>query len=147
VIGLDTNVLVRHLTGDDPAQSPVARDLLAGRTAADPAFISLVTLVEAVWTLSSRRYGYDRAALLYVVGDLAGLDEVRFQEHAAVVAAVALSRQTGCDFPDALVAELGARAGCFHTATFDQQAASLVPEMRIVPSQAANTKGSGDGVG
>ncbi|MDR2454245.1 MAG: type II toxin-antitoxin system VapC family toxin [Bifidobacteriaceae bacterium] len=134
MIGLDTNVLVRHLAGDDPNQSPAARALLAGRTADQPAFISLVTLVEALWTLSSRRYGYERTQLLDVVGDLAGLGEVRLQEHAAVVAAVATARLTGCDLADALVAELGRRAGCAHTATFDRRAAGAIPEMSLRPA-------------
>ena len=34
-MGLDTNVLVRYLVGDDAKQSAVAREVMAGRPAAD----------------------------------------------------------------------------------------------------------------
>ncbi|MDR2380606.1 MAG: hypothetical protein LBE08_05430, partial [Bifidobacteriaceae bacterium] len=56
----------------------------------------------------------------------------QLQEHSAVLAAVALSRQSGCDFADALIAELGARAGCAHTVTFDRRAASSIPTMQAL---------------
>jgi len=52
VIGLDTNVLVRYLAQDDPAQSAAATRLLDGFTAEAPGFISIVTLVETAWVLA-----------------------------------------------------------------------------------------------
>lgn len=46
MIGIDTNVLLRHLTQDDPEQSARATDFMRGLSREDPGFISLVTLVE-----------------------------------------------------------------------------------------------------
>jgi len=43
MIGIDTNVLLRYLTNDDPAQSPRARKLLTSCTPEAPAFISTAT--------------------------------------------------------------------------------------------------------
>ncbi|MCL2652988.1 MAG: type II toxin-antitoxin system VapC family toxin [Propionibacteriaceae bacterium] len=132
MIGIDTNVLLRYLTNDDAAQSPRARTLLAGRTTDDPAFISIVTLVEVVWTLSTPRYGYAPAAILDVVAALASVETVCLQDSDAVLNALATSRLTGCDFPDALTAEFGSQVGCDHTATFDTRAIAAIPAMRAL---------------
>jgi predicted nucleic-acid-binding protein len=57
MIGLDTNILVRYLTQDDPVQSPMATDIIEFRlTEENPGFISIVALVETVWVLD-RAYG------------------------------------------------------------------------------------------
>jgi predicted nucleic-acid-binding protein len=59
VIGLDTNVLVRYLAQDEPAQSAAATQLLEGFMSHAPGFISTVTLVETVSVLA-RAYGTPR---------------------------------------------------------------------------------------
>jgi predicted nucleic-acid-binding protein len=52
VIGLDTNVVVRYLTQDDPKQSPIATRLMEKTLSTDdPGFVSLVVLAEVVWVL------------------------------------------------------------------------------------------------
>ena len=52
MIGLDTNILVRYLTQDDPIQSPKAREIIERRlTEENPGFVSIVAMVETVWVL------------------------------------------------------------------------------------------------
>src|SRR5229473_4322027 len=52
MIGLDTNILVRYLTQDDPTQSPKAREIIERRlTEENPGFVSIVVMVETVWVL------------------------------------------------------------------------------------------------
>ncbi|MDR0415832.1 MAG: type II toxin-antitoxin system VapC family toxin [Propionibacteriaceae bacterium] len=140
MIGLDTNVLLRYLAADDPVQSPAARDLLEARTADDPAYISLVTLLETCWTLRSA-FGRDRAAVNAVVGALAALDEIVLQEPAAVAEALAVAEGWPADFPDALVAVLGRRAGCGQTATFDRRAAAIPGMALVAPAEPATGAG------
>ena len=53
MIGLDTNVLVRYVTQDDPVQSPKASALIESLTTVSPGFVSLVSVVELVWVLQS----------------------------------------------------------------------------------------------
>jgi predicted nucleic-acid-binding protein len=130
VIGLDSNVLLRYLTADDPVQSPAARAVLAARTPADPAYISLVALVETAWSLRSA-YGQDRAGVNRVVGALVAANAVVVQEREAVEAALAEATASGADFPDALIAVLGRRAGCDDTVTFDRRAAAIAG-MRLI---------------
>jgi predicted nucleic-acid-binding protein len=52
MIGLDTNILVRYLTQDDPLQSPKATEIIERRlTEETPGFVSIVAMVETVWVL------------------------------------------------------------------------------------------------
>ena len=46
---IDTNILVRYLTRDDPVQVP-----LADAVVAQPCFLTLTVLLETIWLLSSR---------------------------------------------------------------------------------------------
>ena len=64
MIGLDTNVLIRHVTQDDPAQSPRASALIEGRlTEEEPGFVSIVTLAETAWVLDRvYKYPHDQIA-------------------------------------------------------------------------------------
>ena len=57
MIGLDTNILVRYLTQDDPVQSPAATKLIERRlTTENPGFVSIVAITEIAWVLE-RAYG------------------------------------------------------------------------------------------
>ena len=53
MIGLDTNVLVRYIMQDDPKQSPKATALLESLSAERPGFVTLVSLTELYWVLTS----------------------------------------------------------------------------------------------
>lgn len=53
MIGLDTNVLVRYVAQDDPKQSPKATRLIESLTVDAPGYVSVVSVVELVWVLTS----------------------------------------------------------------------------------------------
>ena len=132
MFGIDTNVLLRYLTGDDHRQSPRAAAEMAKANAQNPAFISLITLIEAAWVLQSPSYGYSAAEVVTVFSELAGADNVRLQNAAAVQRALGDCIATGCHLPDALVARLGVAEGCEYTATFDKRATKALPAMRRI---------------
>ena len=48
---LNTNVLVRFLTQDDPDQGRMASGLIGGLTEQSPGFVAREALVELVWVL------------------------------------------------------------------------------------------------
>jgi predicted nucleic-acid-binding protein len=48
MIGLDTNVIVRYLTHDDPIQTAAAVKLFDSLAPREPGFLSLVVVVELV---------------------------------------------------------------------------------------------------
>ncbi len=51
--GLDTNLSVRSIMQDDPKRSPEAVRSIESLTSEAPGFVSLVSVVEVVWVLSS----------------------------------------------------------------------------------------------
>jgi len=54
MIGIDTNVLIRHLVQDDPGQSRAATHIMTKQcTRDDPGFINRIVLCEMVWVLES----------------------------------------------------------------------------------------------
>lgn len=58
--GLDTNVLIRHLIQDDPAQFRLATHFITTECSReDPCYINRIVLCETVWVLESA-YGYAR---------------------------------------------------------------------------------------
>jgi predicted nucleic-acid-binding protein len=124
VRGVDTNVLVRFLTADDPQQSPQAnRALVEAEKAGQPLHINSVVLCELLWTLRSAPYGLDRPALAEAVDKLFSTAVFELQDRDLVRQALADFRTGRADFPDYLIGRLNQQAGCIDTLTFDQRLA------------------------
>jgi predicted nucleic-acid-binding protein len=122
VIGLDTNVLVRYLTLDDPAQSARATEILERElTRESPGFVSAVVVAELVWVLE-RAYRWDRSAIASAVEGLLQVEELRLEHEAEVYAAMFELRRPGADFADGLIGAIATSAGCSRTLTFDRAA-------------------------
>ena len=123
MIGLDSNVLVRYLAQDDPAQSARATRLIErDLSEREPAFIGLIVLVETCWVLR-RLYGATAAELQDVVRDLLEARQLAVENRALVTSALARAANDGADIADALIAECAASAGCKRTVSFDKSAA------------------------
>lgn len=125
MIGLDTNVIVRYVAQDDRAQSAAATRVMERQLTADsPGYLSLVALAEVIWVLVSA-YGANRPMIERVVEGLLGAPQLRVQEAEAVWLALLEYREANfkADFSDALIARLGALAGCAQTITLDRTAA------------------------
>ena len=63
MIGLDTNILVRFLALDDPAQIPKARAIVDSLTVDEPGWVSSASLLELVWVFTSS-FGADRVGFV-----------------------------------------------------------------------------------
>jgi predicted nucleic-acid-binding protein len=123
--GLDTNVLVRYLAGDDPRQSPKAREiLLVECTPEDPGVINRVVLCELAWVLK-RSYGFSRDQIADSIEKLFTTAELLLEDDADVWEALALYRRGEADFSDCLVGLTNAGMGCESTLTFDRNAGRL----------------------
>lgn len=119
MIGLDTNVLVRYLVADDPAQTRAVRDLVHG--AADreePLFVGSIVLCELVWVLESA-YGHGREQVAQVLETLLLTEQLTFEDRASTWRAVSRIQAGSADFSDFLVGEVARAAGCDRTATLD----------------------------
>src|SRR5262249_54024958 len=125
MIGLDTNILIRHLTQDDPVQSPRANKLIEDRLTEDePGFISVVALTETVWVLD-RVYKYSAAEIAAVIERFLQTRTLIVDNETEVFCAMTALKEGHAPFTDALIGALGAKAGCSVTVTFDRKAARL----------------------
>jgi predicted nucleic-acid-binding protein len=131
MIGLDTNVLIRYLTQDDPVQSAKATEILELRlTPKNPGFVSVVAMVETVWVLD-RAYGLTAQEIATAVERLLQVEVLTIDNEQEIFTAMVALKQGRGSFADALIAELGARAGCTRTLTLDQKALRL-PSFELV---------------
>ena len=131
MIGLDTNVLVRYVTQDDPAQSAKASELIESLTTASPGFISLVSVVELVWVLQSC-YQSAKSDVVTVLETLLRTRELTV-EHAEIIwQALRKFVANKADFADCLIERCAHAAGCEYTATFDLNAIKTTGMKRLV---------------
>ncbi len=123
MIGLDTNVLLRYLTQDDPPQSRRATEIIERRlTEQEPGFVSLVSLLEVVWVLKSL-FKRSRQEIANDIEMLLAADTLEVQNEQEVYTAVVALRNGVGTFEDALIGSLGIWRGCSATLTFDEEAA------------------------
>jgi predicted nucleic-acid-binding protein len=127
VRALDTNLLVRVITQDDVEQSTLARAFVQDELSeANPGYVSLVVICELVWTLK-RLYGFSAEQIRATVMQMLQTTQLQVEGELALKAAL-ISK---ADLIDALVHELGRRAGCTETVTFDRRFARL-PGVRLL---------------
>ena len=123
MIGLDTNVVVRYLTQDDPKQAALANRVIERElTENRPGFLGIIVLVETVSVLR-RLYAVRSEEIHEMVAGLLGSPAIVIENRAVVAAALARARQQACDFADAIIASTAAAAGCEQVMTFDRRAA------------------------
>jgi predicted nucleic-acid-binding protein len=123
--GLDTNILLRYLTQDDPIQSPQATEIIERRLSRErPGFVSLVTMAEIAWVLGSV-YELADGEIADTVERMLQSDTLMVQNEQQVFTAMVSLRRGWGGFADALIGALGAWAGCECTLTFDKKALRL----------------------
>jgi len=122
MIGLDTNVLVRYLAQDDAIQSAKATEVIERRlTTKNPGFVSIVAMVETVWVLD-RAYGLPKREIAAAVERILQTEVLVVENEQEVFASMIALKEGRGSFSDAIIAALGAKAGCSCTLTFDQKA-------------------------
>ncbi len=125
MIGIDTNVLVRYLAQDNPAQSARATRLIESELSErQPGFIGVIVLVETCWVLK-RLYGAGVPELRNTVRDLLDARQLVVAQRDAVANALVRLGETSGDLADALILVAAEAAGCERTVTFDKAAAKL----------------------
>ena len=125
MIGLDTNILVRYFTQDDPVQSYKATVLIEQRlTEQSPGFVSIVALAETMWVLE-RFYRLKKQEIAIVIERILGADALLVEHEAEVATALTAVWEGRGSFADALVGAINNQAGCSRTLTFDRKALRL----------------------
>jgi predicted nucleic-acid-binding protein len=121
MIGLDTNVLVRYFTQDDPVQSRTANAFIGRLSVDEPGFVSVIVVVEVAWVLESV-YRLSDIEIAAVIEQLLQADALVVDCEKEVYTALTVLRSGAGSFADALIAALSAKAGCSATVTFDLKA-------------------------
>lgn len=118
MIVVDTNVWARALLGDDPRQSPRARQALAVARGREGVFVPVVVLAELSWVLRAARWERDR--ILKALESLLHTRGVTAEAPQVVQAAIDATRKGGRGgFADNLIAQVGFANGCREAVTFD----------------------------
>ena len=116
---LDTNVLIRFLTHDDPQQAEdthtLFRDAEDGRCVL---VLDTIVLVEAVWVLSSV-YNLPRKKIAESLARLVVMPGIRCKKSRVTLDALARYRQSKLDVVDCFLAAQAVAEGDF-VATFDR---------------------------
>ena len=120
---IDTNVVVRFLTGDDPQQSSKARSLVE----AGDLFLPLTVMLEAEWVLRSV-YDHKGPQVAAALRAFAGLPGVTVEAPDRLAAALDRA-EAGMDFADAL--HLGGADSCDAFLTFDRRFVKAAGRMGI----------------
>ena len=124
MIALDTNVLIRYLTRDNPEQAEAARALLQGLTTDNPGFICREVVIEVVWVLE-RSYRFSRERIANIVVELVATDTLVIEDDNDVAQAAAAYRQGSADFSDLMILSAANRVGAQPLYTFDRRFARL----------------------
>ena len=123
---VDTNVLVRLVTRDDPRQVSAAEAFVARG-----AWVSHVVLVEATWVLVSV-YDLEAPAVATAVEMLLNHRDLIVQDAEAVAAALEQYRaKASVSFSDCLVLEVARKAGHLPLGTFDRDLAKIEGAQRL----------------
>jgi predicted nucleic-acid-binding protein len=122
MIGIDSNILLRYVTRDDPEWTAAAiRFIDETCSAHNPGFVNPVVLAETIWVLR-RRPDCDRGKLAEFVQGLLDSDAIVVGEKNAVERALAAFKDGPAGFADYLIAELNNEAQAIPTYTIDYDA-------------------------
>ena len=124
MIALDTNVLVRFLTGDDPDQQADAAALLQGLTPENPGFVAREVALELVWVLSCG-YRLSRKRIAELLEELLETRGLVFEDAVDVAHAAAEYGRGGPGFADRMIVAAARRAGALPLFTFDGDLARI----------------------
>jgi predicted nucleic-acid-binding protein len=81
-------------------------------------------MAEVVWVLD-RAYSFTDSEIAAAIEGMLQIEVLVIENEKEIFAAMVALKQGKGAFADALIAELGARAGCSHTLTFDKKALRL----------------------
>jgi predicted nucleic-acid-binding protein len=126
MLAVDTNVLVRLIARDEPAQVRAADEFVS-----KGAWISHLVLAETVWVLDSV-YGLSREKLIVAVEMLLNHRELTLQDSDVVAEALQnFRKRTAVDFSDCLVLGIARKAGHIPIGTFDRDFAKMEGVQRL----------------
>ncbi|MBV5340295.1 MAG: type II toxin-antitoxin system VapC family toxin [Deltaproteobacteria bacterium] len=126
MVAIDTNIVVRLLVNDDPAQTIKVKALFT----TEKIYIPKTVILETEWVLRGV-YTLDRAAINNPLRALLSLEQIIAEDETILFNALD-SYQEGMDFADALHLASSHRATSF--ATFDAKFKSSAKKLSLKPT-------------
>ena len=126
-VALDTNLLVRLLTNDDPEQARRVADLIDDSSAC---FVPITVVLELEWVLRGA-YQLPREAIIRAFRGLNAIRQLHLEQEQQVLQALEAYGQ-GLDFADAL--HLLRSEGCAALVSFDRAFAAKAGELALTPA-------------
>jgi predicted nucleic-acid-binding protein len=128
--GLDTNVLVRYLTQDDPVQSIIVNRMIEGAVASGKkVWICQITLCETAWVLK-KCYSLSKEKIRHVFLELLLTPQIKIENEDTVWNAFKdYETNSGIGMAECLIARINSQNGCEMTYTFDKAAARRLPTL------------------
>jgi predicted nucleic acid-binding protein len=126
---LDTNILVRHLTGDPPAQARRATEFLRG---SHELILTDLVLAEMVYVLESF-YGVPRSEIAGMARALLALPAIVAGDHELLLRAVELYEVVRLDFAEAYLVAVAELSDVKRVASFDRQIDRVKSVERVEP--------------
>ncbi len=126
---VDTNVLIRHLTGDPPRQAARATRFLAE---ADELLLADLIVAETVYVLESF-YEVVRARVAELVRAIIAFDVVRVIDEELLLRALEVYEIDRLDFAEAYLVASAERSGVDTVASFDRTIDRVTTIRRIEP--------------
>ena len=129
---IDTNLLVRYLTEDDPSKANDVKRLLL-KAARDEVrlLIPSVVIAELVWVLQSF-YKLERSEIVPLLNAIMHTHGVDVSEKTVVSEAIALYRDKTIDFIDAWIVAFAKEAGVRAVYTFDRKHFKGIAEIEMM---------------
>jgi predicted nucleic acid-binding protein len=127
---LDTNVLIRHLTGDPPAQ---ARRATAFLERAEELLLPDLIVAEVVYVLESF-YEVERPRVAELVRAIIGFAAIAVVDEPLLLRALEVYEVDGLDFADAYLVACAEASGVDAIASFDRDIDRVATVQRVEPS-------------
>ncbi|SLM28464.1 PilT protein domain protein [Desulfamplus magnetovallimortis] len=119
---IDTNILIRFLTGDDELQAKKVYSIFKkAESDKEELFVPLLVMLEVIWVLESV-YEVQRHDILDAVSDILLMPILKFEQHSVLQEWSFSAQKNNCDLSDLLIAHSAKYVGCDSVLTFDKKA-------------------------
>jgi predicted nucleic-acid-binding protein len=122
---IDTNILIRFLTGDDERQAQKAYLFIKdAESKKSVIFVPLLVVLEMIWVLESV-YDISRKVILESISDLLLMPVFKFDQRPTIQQFVHSALGNKYDLSDLLIAHSAKTNSCESVITFDKKAAKF----------------------
>ncbi len=120
--GIDTNITIRFLIGDDELQAKIVYNIFKkAESEKKELFVPLLVILELIWVLESV-YEVARTEILDSISELMLMPILKFEHQSALQQFTHSAQDNRYDLSDLLIANSAKAQGCETVITFDKKA-------------------------